>query len=83
VVSGRGDEGWDTGSAYDRQPLGVGCPAVAKSASTTHSTPDLVERLMDLVVMTAAAADGVATREHENPVEAVQDAMWQAVCPQA
>lgn len=34
-----------------------------------------------LAVARAAAADGVATRTHDNLVQAVQDAMWQPVYP--
>lgn len=34
-----------------------------------------------LAVARAAAADGVATRSHDNLVQAVQDAMWRAVYP--
>jgi malate dehydrogenase (oxaloacetate-decarboxylating) len=32
-----------------------------------------------VAVARAAAADGVATRKLDNPVQAVQDAMWQPV----
>jgi malate dehydrogenase (oxaloacetate-decarboxylating) len=35
-----------------------------------------------LAVVRAAAADGVATREVGNPIQAVQDAMWQPVYPE-
>ncbi|MEV0908268.1 NAD-dependent malic enzyme [Streptomyces hokutonensis] len=34
-----------------------------------------------IAVAEAAAADGVATKSHENLVQAVQDAMWQPVYP--
>ena len=34
-----------------------------------------------VAVINAAIADGVATRKPENPVQAVQDAMWQPVYP--
>jgi malate dehydrogenase (oxaloacetate-decarboxylating) len=34
-----------------------------------------------IAVARAAAADGVATKSHENLVQAVQDAMWQPVYP--
>jgi malate dehydrogenase (oxaloacetate-decarboxylating) len=34
-----------------------------------------------VAVVNAAIADGVATRKPENPVQAVQDAMWQPVYP--
>jgi malate dehydrogenase (oxaloacetate-decarboxylating) len=34
-----------------------------------------------VAVVNAAIADGVATRKPENPVQAVQDAMWQPAYP--
>ena len=50
-------------------------PAVENLRASSASTA--------VAVAQAAAADGVATRAHENLVQAVQDAMWQPVYPGA
>jgi malate dehydrogenase (oxaloacetate-decarboxylating) len=46
-------------------------PAVSNLRASSATTA--------LAVVQAAIADGVATRTVENPVQAVQDAMWQPV----
>ena len=58
-----------------RAPGAALLPAVENLRACSASTA--------VAVAQTAAADGVATRAHENLVQAVQDAMWQPVYPDA
>jgi malate dehydrogenase (oxaloacetate-decarboxylating) len=55
------------------EPGAAMLPAIANLRASSATTA--------VAVVKAAAADGVATKKPADPVQAVQDAMWQPVYP--